>query len=398
MWAAFLSVRVWAQEPKVVYLTWTTDPTSSMTILWHTDREDAETKVDFREGGAEWKEAKGGSWEIQETDTRVHRVDLMGLESDQRIVFKVGGSEREYWFRTMPKELSRPVRFAIGGDGYYYWGAEVFQRMNRMIAHHDPDFVVMGGDLAYTTGKKRVFKGRGWELTRWQTFLRMLQQTIKGSEKRMIPFVFVVGNHDIKKRSSKPQMFYDLFAFPEEGKAYQAIDIGSYLSLITLDTGHTWPIDGEQTTWLEKRLQERADRPFLFAAYHEGAYPSYYPYMNKTSVLLRQRWTPLFEKYQVLYAFEHHNHCYKRTRPIREGKVDPSGVVYLGDGSWGVSPRKPHQGLWYMEKASSVNACMFVTLTQEKCSVEAKDTRGSLIDRIESSPREVGIKTSLLGQ
>jgi hypothetical protein len=93
---------------------------------------------------------------------------------------------------------------------------------------------------------------------------------------------------------------------------------------------------------------------------------------------------PLFEKYQVPFAFEHHNHTYKRTHPIKEGKVDPSGVTYLGDGSWGVPPRQVNtpEKRWYLEKTASVSSCFIVTLTREKCLIEAKNSQGEVIDLV----------------
>jgi hypothetical protein len=61
---------------------------------------------------------------------------------------------------------------------------------------------------------------------------------------------------------------------------------------------------------------------------------------GKINHLIREHWCPLFDEYGVQLAFEHHDHAYKRTYPIRKGTVDPRGVVYLGDGAWGVTVRK----------------------------------------------------------
>jgi acid phosphatase type 7 len=379
-----------AKEPKVIYLTWVKDPTSTMTIMWHSDEKEASSALSYhRKGDTKMAAATGKSHPIDGTHDLVHQIDIEGLNDDTDYLFKIEGSGREYHFRTMPKELKRSVRFAIGGDAYYYWGTEVFARMGRMIGHHDPDFVLVGGDLAYTTGKKRIFSGRSWELRRWQTFLRELQRTIKGSDGRLIPMMPVVGNHDVKKESEESQMFYELFTFPEAGVPYRALDFGDYLSLVLLDSGHTFPIEGPQTAWLEKTLQERKSTPYLFAAYHVSAYPSYYPFNGEAPAKLRSAWSPLFEKYRVHAAFEHHNHCYKRTHPIKAGKVDQSGVLYLGDGSWGVAPRKPREDLWYIEKTASVNACYIVTLTAEKCEIEAKDPQGELVDKTVVQPRDL---------
>jgi 3',5'-cyclic AMP phosphodiesterase CpdA len=263
--------------------------------------------------------------------------------------------------------------------------------MNRMIAFEKPDFVVIAGDLAYTVGTKNLLKGPKWALSRWQTFLRDLQRSL-GQDGKLIPMLPLVGNHDVNKpknRTDKPELFYEIFTFPEMGKSYRSLDFGDYLSLVMLDTGHTWPIVGDQTAWLEKTLQAKRSVPYLLMAYHVAAYPSYYPFIGASEELIRKNWVPLFEKYQVPFAFEHHNHTFKRTHPIKEGKVNPSGVTYLGDGSWGVPPRQVNtpEKIWYLAKSASVNSCYIVTLTEEKCLIEAKNTKGEVIDQVERASK-----------
>ena len=107
-----------------------------------------------------------------------------------------------------------------------------------------------------------------------------------------------------------------------------------------LDTGHTTPIDGEQTDWLEKTLKERADHPNVFVVNHVPAYPSFRrPKARRarpgTGEGNRKHWVPLFEKYRVPVVLEHHDHTFKRTKPLLDGLADDNGVLYLGDGSWG---------------------------------------------------------------
>jgi len=54
---------------------------------------------------------------------------------------------------------------------------------------------------------------------------------------------------------------------------------------------------------------------------------------------------PLFEKYRVPVVLEHHDHTFKRTKPILDGMAHADGVLYLGDGSWGKlrPPQKPEK-------------------------------------------------------
>jgi hypothetical protein len=178
-------------------------------------------------------------------------------------------------------------------------------------------------------------------------------------------------------------MFYALFAFPE-GSPYRAFDFGDYLSLICLDTGHSFPIDGPQRAWLEEALSSREGFSYKFAVYHVGAYPSVYPYNGRVPTLIRKEWVPLFDRYGVKLAFENHNHAYKRTYPLKGGKIDPDGVQYLGDGCWGVTPRKPKttEEYWYLAKAAQINCFWLVTLDQEGCHVKSIDREGKTIEEL----------------
>ncbi len=261
--------------------------------------------------------------------------------------------------------------------------------MNAQIAAKDPDFVVVGGDIAYTNGTRAVFKGKEWEIKRWRTFLKEWKEQMVTSDGRMIPMLPVLGNHDIKATALSPKevhyLFYDLFALPEQGVPYRVVDAGNYLSLFLLDTGHSYHIEGQQAKWLEEALATRENSAYKMAAYHIGAYPSVYPYRGRTPKKIRSEWAPLFERYHINVAFEHHNHAYKRTHRMKEGKIDPDGVIYMGDGSWGVSPRKPRH-LWYLDAAAQANAVCLVTLGPEESRVEALSIQGDVIDSVLTFP------------
>ncbi len=382
---------VGAAEPDALYLTWVDDPTTTMSVVWHGG---STFRVMYHPiGDARWMAVIAQPQVVPETKTTVYVAHLQGLKRDSTYIFKIEGSRREFKFRTLPSHLSREVRFVVGGDIYYHWGTEILERMNRAIAYDDPDFVVLGGDLAYTTGTKRALKGRLWEIERWQSFFHILQRTMITKEGRMIPLVPVIGNHDVHPKGlvkkSYPAIFYEIFPFPEEGKAYRDLKVGTYLKFVLLDTGHSWPIEGDQTEWLKSTL--RGDKtPYLFAIYHVGAYPSVYKYKGHISEAIRKNWVPFFEQAQICGAFEHHSHALKRTFPIKEGKKDPEGVIYLGDGSWGCPPRKVRtpDELWYLARSESVNACWFVHLSKQGALIEARTPTGEVKDRVSIGCRE----------
>ena len=131
----------------------------------------------------------------------------------------------------------------------------------------------------------------------------------------------------------------------------RSLDFGDYLSLIFLDTDHTSPIEGAQTDWLAQDAQRargvsrrslpsttcRPIRRSGRSTMHDGE--------EGTGAGNRKHWVPLFERYNVDAVFEHHDHTFKRTHPLLDGRVNENGIVYLGDGSWGQlrRPKTPEQ-------------------------------------------------------
>jgi hypothetical protein len=366
------------------------DPSTTMTVQWQTVDKKPRSEVAYREVGQQtWLIAEGIYGRVPKANLLVHTVELQGLKPGGDYEFRLVGKKGQYRFRTLPDKLQRPVRFVVGGDAYFYLAT--LHKMNAEIAAADPDFVVVGGDIAYTNATRAVFKGKGWEIKRWRTFLKEWKDQMVTSDGRMIPILPVLGNHDIKAaaltRKDQHFLFYHLFAMPEWGIPFRVFDAGNYLSLFLLDTGHSYHIEGMQTKWLEDRLATRENIAYKMAAYHIGAYPSVYPFKGRTPRLIRSEWAPLFERYHLNVAFEHHNHAYKRTHRLKEGKIDPDGVIYMGDGSWGVSPRKPKR-LWYLDAAAQKNAVCLVTLEPGQSRVEALAIDGSVIDSVLTFPTQ----------
>jgi hypothetical protein len=75
-----------------------------------------------------------------------------------------------------------------------------------------------------------------------------------------------------------------------------------------------------------------------FAIYHVPLYPGFKD--DQPSWAIQEgvdAWVGRFEKYKFKGIFENHNHGFKRTKPLKGGKVDEkNGIIYFGDGAWGV--------------------------------------------------------------
>lgn len=331
-----------------IFLTYRRDPTTSVVIQW----------VDYARPAPAVRHTRllGFSWEgVTPVATRpfgdspwlVYRAELTGLTPDTEYRFAVDGHPRTFRFRTMPARATDTFTFVSGGD----CGTNAHAVANNVLAaKQEPYFALIAGDLGYDNGTSARTA---------LTFLKNYSRHMIDPHGRLIPLVTCLGNHEVKGGYAKPRAaatyYFPLFDVLYPETTYAALDFGDYLSLVLLDTGHVSPIGGAQADWLGGALAERQDRPHLIVANHVPAYPSYRSPSGAGLMGLfgtgdgnRRHWCPLFERYNVDVVLEHHDHTFKRTHPLKDGRPDKNGVLYLGDGSWGmlrppVSPeRRPY--------------------------------------------------------
>jgi acid phosphatase type 7 len=376
-------------QPSTLFLTWQRDPTTTMTIQWvGAIGETADSTIYYSKPQTTgWLAQPTALKPYPQTDLKVFRAELTGLAPGSDYQFRIGKQSPVYRFRTMPAKATDTIHFVSGGD----CGVNPHAVANNLqAARQDPMFALIGGDLGYDNG-------RSVEVS--LAFLRNYNKSMIGRGGRLIPLIAAIGNHEVDGGYNKPRakapFFYALFdgLYPETG--YATLDFGDYLSLVLLDTGHTSPIPGEQTTWLEKTLQARRDHPNVFVVNHVPAYPSYRRALGVagkegTGERNRKYWVPLFEKYRVPVVLEHHDHTFKRTKPLLDGFADKNGVLYLGDGSWGRlrSPHDPEE-LHYLAASSRDYHLSLHRIQGEERFHLALDENGRIMDACRSGQRLV---------
>jgi Purple acid Phosphatase, N-terminal domain/Calcineurin-like phosphoesterase len=382
-------------QPSTLFLTWQRDPTTTMTVQWvGTVGETADTTVYYAPTAAAFL---AGAWQgvrptprpYPRTDFKVFRAELTGLAPGMDYRFRVGKASPMYRFRTMPAKANDTIHFVSGGD----CGVNSHAVANNVqAAKQDPMFAVIGGDLGYDNG-------RSVEVS--LAFLRNYSKHMVAKDGRLIPMVACIGNHEVDGGYDKPRakapFFYALFDGLYAETGYATLDFGDYLSLVLLDTAHTSPIGGDQASWLEKTLKARADHPNVFVVNHVPAYPSY---RNPTGTLFRagtgegnrKHWVPLFERYRVPVVLEHHDHTFKRTKPLLGGLADDSGVLYLGDGSWGRlrNPKSPDK-LNYLAAANRDYHLSLHRIQGKERFHLALDENGRVMDVCRTGQRKVGL-------
>jgi hypothetical protein len=343
-------------RPDSLFLTWQRDPTTTMTIQWIAERAD-DPVIRFADRGKDgWQvgpTAQGKPFPVIEspfwpvvsgpTGLNVFRAELTNLTPGTEYEFKIGTWSPVMRFRTMPAKATRAFTFVSGGDCGI--NSHVLAN-NRIAAAQDPMFALIGGDLGYDNGLNGHVALR---------FIQNYAQTMTDSQGRLIPLVVCIGNHEVRgaygKTLKEATYVTPLFGGLFHETSYATLDFGDYLSLVLLDSGHAAPIGGDQTEWLDKALAERAGKAHVIPVNHVPCYPSYRAPEGQagkfgTGEEQRKHWVPLFEKHNVDVVLEHHDHTFKRTRPLKGGTVDEqTGVIYLGDGSWGKLriPKRPEQ-------------------------------------------------------
>ncbi len=371
--------------PPAVYLTWTGDPTTTMVVHWHNEDASAHT-LRHRPAGSDatWSTiAAANTTPFPHTERHVHTVEITGLNPAGETEFEVDGYDEVFRFRTMPASLDEPVRFGVGGDVDIGPTADA---MTAAIASHDPAFLVVGGDLAYADGRADSF----W---RWMRYFESWFHNARGPDGRLIPKIVGIGNHEVRHGYTQNHPDYDntaawrlryapyffrFFAFPGE-PGFGVIDFSDYLSLVVLDTDHANLIV-DQNAWLESTLNVRRNRPHLIPIYHVPAWSSHRSFNDSFAVRVRENWVPLFESTGVKLAFEHHDHTLKRTKPLLDGQENPDGIVYFGDGLWGIGSRIPDASRWYLEQgSSSQHHVHLVTLNSNGRTIQSVAADGTFI-------------------
>ena len=336
-------------RPDTLFLTWQRDPTTTMTVQWiGKEGEVPDTAVSFAaQGKNDWRTVAARTTPYPMSDLKVFRTELTGLAPGTEYRFRIGrppqlngqpapasgglgdfiaSQKSTLRFRTMPAKATNDFQFVSGGDCGVNEHAVA---NNRIAATQDPMFALIGGDLGYDNGR---------DMPTSLQFMRNYSQNMIDSQGRLIPMVVCIGNHEVNGGYSLDRNMAPFYFALHDGlyaeKSFATLDFGDYLSLVLLDSGHMAPIGGEQADWLDKALAARTDRAHLFAVNHVPAYPSVRLFPG-TGGGNRKHWVPLFDKHNVDIVLEHHDHAFKRTHPLKDGLVDPNGILYLGDGSWG---------------------------------------------------------------
>lgn len=367
---------------------WSGDTSTSATISWSTAENGKKHVVHYgtKNVGSDTEKyefhaeaPKNGPYSITEKEAKdtktafFHHCPLTGLTPGTNYYFVLesdGKFSKPLYFKTAPK--SGDFKLLTGGDSRSGIASRCL--MNLRMAK---EFSEKPEILALVHGGDYIVSGRSWR--QWRSWLSNHELTTL-SDGRVLPVIPTRGNHD------GGPLFFEIFNL-EKNRAdlsfWHSIQVTDDVNIVTLDTNYS--AKGAQEEWLEKQLSKlRPKSRWLLTNYHRPLYPAVKSPAGQTSVFV-----PLFEKYNVDLSLESDGHCIKRTVPIRDGKEDPTGIVYVGEGGLGVGQRTPKTDLWYLKGgyAGRGHHVMQLSFSKDALEVETIMLEGNTIDKVTLKPR-----------
>jgi Calcineurin-like phosphoesterase len=346
---------------------------------------------------------------IDEIDRFVSAVVLSPLVEGQTYYVRVGLSRAdadlsdEYVIRAVPR-----VNNTVGAGGFsFIAGGDIgitadAQDMMDVAARQEPrpHFALIGGDVAYANSIPACWP-------RWDQWFANWESGMVTPEKWSIPMSVAIGNHDaggFGRTRSQIHFFLDYFAQQIGGpeKSLQPLETDARLTyhahsspdllVIMLDSSQgssassqrKWMKD-QEPGWLARNFSHRV------ACYHVPMYPASHTYDDPINKNLRDEWVSVFDDLELTAVFENHAHAYKRTFPLRAGKIAAAterGRVYVGDGRWGANPSAEKEisadGVWYLKEANKDLNVLHVVIdpSSGQAKIQALGKGGKDIDRV----------------
>lgn len=227
---------------------------------------------------------------------------------------------------------------------------KIHNKVSKLIVKEKPDMVLFTGDVASNS----------------HNFIHFLHQgMIEYKIWKNIEYYPTRGNHE------DDLLYYKLFFDLPNGKTYYSFNRNN-MHFIVLDViDGSKDIDKEQFDWLIKDLEEHKNIPISISL-HLPLFTSghYYPYDNKNLL-------ELIEKYNVLFVFSAHVHCYEHS--LYKGT---HFIVTAGGGA--PLYRPTHENPYQIIRHQKHHYCI-LTNDNDIYTLTVKDIDENIIDTVSTS-------------
>lgn len=347
--------------PRLPYLSWTDNPSSTITIRYGSTLQDIDT-IHYGERGQLDQQASANYGTEKE-------VTIRNLKPGTIYNYRISGHKSIYSFRTAPT-VGKSFTFAVYGDFSSGGNLKVKQRLYQTVRRDRPAFLILTGDVVSNGNSAyswhRNYFGPGSVITPYS------------------PMMIAHGNHDGKN------LFEHYLSYPGNGRWYSFLY--SNARFLAIDTELNFSPNSPQYRFVEYILGITRAR-WKIVYLHKPPYSTNSGHHSDLKV--RAYLSPLFEKYRVDIVFCGHNHGYERTRPIWQNQVNQQkGVTYITTGGGGaiLTPFIPWSRLKAAEKSwSSVRIVrhhyLLVNVNQQRLHIQAKLASGSIIDELKIPKR-----------
>lgn len=357
-----------SSTPDEILLTWNNDSKTSMTISWRTNTSIKSGELIYWiKGSTDTLKQTANVKQLQDrmlrNDRYINRftASLNGLRPGTEYGFKIKGTTDSKTFKTA--DNSSQFTFTWFGDTHNdkKWG-EMLQRSH--INHPETEFYVIAGDLVNT----------GLHRDDWDKFFQYSGKTF--SEK---PLMAIPGNHD-SQDGLGAGLYQDLLPYPHNGPAHLSPGLTyafNYKNALYLMIDAASFANDDQTGWIEEQLKNsKATWKFLYVHFPPYNEVEEYPDLIK-------KWVPLFDKYHLDFVISGHFHYYLRTYPLKNGKPDPSGTIYMTSVGTSAAREAKDPKPFVQKRFENGNFYQTVNIKGNKLEMKVYDFNGKEIDKFE---------------
>ncbi len=312
-------------------------------LLWHTEDADQPWQVDVKVG-SRWKPQAAPTFRRLEVPPlaahRIYRVTLRHLPPGAQVPYRVKAGGVVVFEATAQVRKPRAHRVVVFGDAAD--GTPEQAAIAKAVLAQRPDLVFITGDLVYGRGCASEYRDHFFPVYNSEAVPLM----------RQVPFLGVVGNHDIPfKGWPDASAYFAYWSLPLNGPALRAGDPGAApvkagvhdavvaaagpafprMASYSFDCGRVhWTVldsnpyaDWESPAlkaWLEADLKAAQGADWRVVALH---HPLFQSSLSHADDQWMRPISPLLEQYGVDLVLAGHVHNYQRTAPLR---FQPTGA------------------------------------------------------------------------
>jgi hypothetical protein len=362
---------------------------TSIVVNWHSCRT-TDTFAYRALSAVDWVTEAAVSKEFPFRPEKIHSVELTGLNPATVYEFRPGESSETKRFRTVPAISNMRIAYASDMHTKTDPGDPEgrFNIINDLMGAAEPDLLIAVGDIL---GDEGDFDHNGCgeeQAVLWARWIDDLEARLIRDDGTLIPVNYLVGNHDARGDDAFAyigRLFhwpYNKSAFvPSKGYGY--CELGNSVLVIGLMSGvYGNPKLLEQVGWVSDLLAEKAANfTHITICGHIGPFPSIFLFGNQydssfARKALRRELVPILQTYpNIRFFISGHEHNFFASKPVtilpgeedftvagvdtpndpghftpggphpngpngnaRRWKLDPAGIVYIGQGAWSAEP------------------------------------------------------------